>query len=41
MQELHSTFCLHSDIFRIALEGLKLVSTLNSVDIERLLAAEL
>jgi hypothetical protein len=41
MGELHSTFCLHRNIFRIALEGLKLVSTLNSFDIERLLAAEL
>jgi hypothetical protein len=39
MQKPHPTFYLHSDVFRIAIEFLKPVSTTTDPDTERLLTA--
>jgi hypothetical protein len=35
----HPTICLHSDVFRISTEVLKLMSTTDQLDSERLLTA--
>jgi len=39
MQVPHPTFCLHSDVFRITTVVLKLMSTTDQHDTERLLTA--